>query len=254
MSKLPQQYRFLDLSDYGRPIAEWIAHRLKNTRITPIHLTWGFILCGILAIVCILNGYRFLAAFFLISKSILDAADGDLARVKNTPSHVGRYFDSNSDLILNFFLFLTFWHITDGSLLLMILAFISIELQGTLYHYYYVILRNKVGGDKTSRIFEKTPPMAMPGESQQLVNRLFRIYYWLYSPYDKMIHFLDPQAVNSDPFPNWFMSLVSLFGLGFQLLIMAIMVIFHLENFVIPFFIYYSVLILVFIGVRRSIL
>ena len=31
MSKLPKAYKFLDLSDYGRPIAKFIANALKNT-------------------------------------------------------------------------------------------------------------------------------------------------------------------------------------------------------------------------------
>ena len=35
-------------------------------------------------------------------KSILDAADGELARIKKTPSYVGRFLDSISDLVLNF--------------------------------------------------------------------------------------------------------------------------------------------------------
>ena len=51
-----------------------------------------------------------------------------------------------------------------------LLAFIGIQLQGTLYNYYYVILRNKsVGGDATSKIFEYKTPKALPGETQQAV-------------------------------------------------------------------------------------
>ena len=222
MSKLPEQYQFIDFSDYGRPIALWIANKLKNTSITPIHVTTGFIISGLISIICILYGYRFAAAFFLILKSILDATDGDLARLKNKPSHIGRYYDSNADLILNFLLFLSIWHITDASFILMLLAFAGIELQGTLYHFYYVILRNKVGGDKTSRIIEDKPPTALHGESQAMVNIMFNLYTVLYGPYDKAIQFLDKSAVHAKLFPNWFMSIVSIFGLGFQLFIMAL--------------------------------
>ena len=38
---------------------------------------------------------------FIILKSIIDAADGELARVKQTPSYAGRYLDSVFDIILN---------------------------------------------------------------------------------------------------------------------------------------------------------
>ena len=43
MAKLPKQYQFLDLSDYGRTGGHWIASQLKNTRFTPIHVTTLFI-------------------------------------------------------------------------------------------------------------------------------------------------------------------------------------------------------------------
>ena len=38
MSKLPSEHKFLDLSDYGRLPARWIANALKKTRLTAIHL------------------------------------------------------------------------------------------------------------------------------------------------------------------------------------------------------------------------
>lgn len=251
MSKLPKEYQFLDLSDYGRFAARWIANSLKNTTITPINITSWFIVSGLLAILSILNGYYILAAIFLILKSILDAADGELSRVKNTPSYVGRYYDSIADIILNFLFLLTFWHITNDSIFYLMLAFIGIQLQGTLYNYYYVILRNSVNGDKTSRIFENSTPTAMKGEKQSTVNLFYKIYDFLYITFDKTIYWMDKKAMNSEPFPKWFMTLLSSFGLGFQLLIMAIMLVLNLEDYVIPFFIGYSILIFFFIGIRR---
>ena len=101
MSKLPKAHKFIDLSDYGRPAARVIANALKNTSFTPIHVTIGFIISGLLACYCILQGYHGLAAFFLILKSVLDAADGELARVKQKPSYTGRYLDSVADVTLN---------------------------------------------------------------------------------------------------------------------------------------------------------
>ena len=153
MSKLPKENKFIDLSDYGRPIAKVIANSLKNTAVTPIHVTIGFIISGIIAIYCIIQGYFWLAAFFLILKSILDAADGELARVKQKPSYTGRYLDSVSDIILNASFFISIWYITNTTIWICLLAFIGLQLQGTLYNYYYVILRNKFDGDTTSRVF-----------------------------------------------------------------------------------------------------
>ena len=99
MSKLPKQNQFLDLSDYGRPFARVIAKSLKGSWVTPVHVTISFVISGLLAIVFMLNQHYWIAAFFLILKSILDAADGELARINDKPSYTGRYLDSVSDII-----------------------------------------------------------------------------------------------------------------------------------------------------------
>lgn len=254
MPKLPPHYQFIDLSDYGRKPARKIARALQDTSVTPVQVTSWFILSGILAITCMLMQYNIAAAFFLILKSVLDAADGELSRVKNKPSYIGRYYDSIADIILNFLFLITLWHITGDSLWHVGLAFVGIQLQGTLYNYYYVILRENVAGDTTSRVFENQAPVAMEGESQRTVNLFYRIYDTLYIVFDKTIYFIDKDAINSAPFPRWFMTLLSTFGLGFQLLLMAVMLSTGLEHYIIPFFIAYSSLILVFVAVRRWVL
>jgi hypothetical protein len=251
MSKLPTEHRFLDLSDYGRPVARQIANALKDTNMTPIHVTLLFIVAGIIAIACIINHQYWAAFFFLIVKSILDAADGELARVKRTPSYTGRYLDSVADIILNFFFLLSIWYVAEGSILFMLMAFLGLQLQGTLYNYYYVILRNKVNGDKTSRVFEHTTPIAMPGEQQRHVDTLFGAYYLLYGGFDKIIFWLDKKAPVGEHMPKLLMTAVSSFGLGFQLLVMGAMLCLGWANYIIPFFISYTAFILVFIAIRR---
>ena len=254
MSKLAAEDKFLDLSDYGRPVGKWFANQLKNTRITPIHITLLFGVSGLIAIYFILKNHYFLAGFFIILKSIIDAADGELARLKNTPSYTGRYLDSVFDIILNFLFFMTICYVSKTSFWLTLIAFFCIQLQGTLYNYYYVILRNKsVGGDSTSKIFEYKSPRALPGETQKSVDILFKIYTIVYGVFDKIIHTLDSDAYKVKTFPNWFMTLLSIYGLGFQLLIIAIMLPMNWIEYIIPFFIVYTLLIFVLIGIRKTI-
>ncbi len=252
MSKLKKEDKFLDLSDYGRPIAKLIANGFKDTSVTPIHITLLFGISGLLAIFCILKHYYFAASFFLILKSILDAADGELSRVKNTPSYVGRYLDSIFDIILNALILLTIKFISDTNIWLTILAFICVQLQGTLYNYYYVILRSKrEGADATSKIFEHIAPTAFPGETQQMVNIFYDIFNVLYKIFDDTIHWLDKTAITTKAMPTWFMTIVSCYGLGFQLLIIAIMLPLGFASFIIPFFIFYTILLFVFVGFRK---
>lgn len=251
MSKLPKEHRFIDLSDYGRPIAKWIANALKETSYTPIDVTLWFIVTGLIAIAFILTGYYWAAAAFLILKSILDAADGELARVKKTPSHTGRYLDSVADIVLNLLIFLSLWHVTETPLVFCLSAFFAIQLQGTLYNYYYVILRNKVNGDTTSRIFEYDAPMALGTEKQENVNLLFSIYKSFYGIFDKIIYALDSNAPNGKIIPKTLMTAVSTFGLGFQLLIISLMLVAGLKEYISYFFLGYAVMIFVFIGFRK---
>lgn len=253
MSKLAAKDKFLDLSDYGRPIAKLFANQLKNTRFTPIHVTFLFGVCGLVAIYCILQNHYLLASFFIILKSIIDAADGELARVKNTPSYVGRYLDSVFDIILNFLFFMTICYETKNTFWMTFLAFFCVQLQGTLYNYYYVILRNKsVGGDKTSKIFEDKSPQALPGETQKSVDILFGIYTIVYGVFDKIIHVLDSDAYKVKTLSNWFMTFVSIYGLGFQLLIIAIMLPLGWIEYTVPFFILYTMFVFVLIGIRKT--
>ena len=252
MSKLAPEDKFLDLSDYGRPFAKLFANQLKNTRFTPIHVTLLFGVCGLIAIYYILQHDYILASFFIILKSIIDAADGELARIKKTPSYVGRYLDSVFDIVLNLLFLITICYVAQTTLWMTLIAFFCIQLQGTLYNYYYVILRNKsVGGDKTSQIFEDKSPRALPGETQKWVNIWFGIYTIVYGIFDKIIHTFDSEAYTVKTFPNWFMTIVSLYGLGFQLLIIVVMLTFGWIEMIAPFFILYSALIFVLIGIRK---
>jgi phosphatidylglycerophosphate synthase len=253
MSKLAAQDQFLDLSDYGRSFGRFLAQHLKHTRFTPIHVTLLFGLSGLIAVYCILEEQYFLAAFFILLKSGIDAADGELARLKKTPSYSGRYLDSLFDIVLNFIFLMTICYVSHTTVWFTLLAFVGLQLQGTLYNYYYVILRTKsVGGDCTSKVFEYKTPKAMAGEQQRTVTLLFRLYTLAYGLFDKAIHWMDAEAYKVKTFPNWFMTLLSLYGLGFQLLIMAVMLPMGWIEYIIPFFIAYTLLIFVLIGIRRE--
>lgn len=252
MSKLPKEFQFIDLSDYGRPIAIKIASLFVNSFFTPVHMTLLFVISGLIAVYCILNGHFITAFLFLLLKSILDAADGELARLKATPSYTGRYLDSISDIILNAIIIYTIWRITETSAWLALLAFIGIQLQGTLYNYYYVILRNKcLGADTTSRVFEVKTPTALTGESQNHVNILFAIYKALYGGFDKIIYLLDGKAHKAKPFPSWFMTALSIYGLGFQLFLIGLLLVLRLKEQIVPIFIGLTGFILIFISIRK---
>lgn len=255
MSKLSTEDQFLDLSDYGRSFGRFLAKSLQQTKFTPIHVTLLFGFCGLMAIASMLLNYYILAGFLLILKSGIDAADGELARLKKTPSYIGRYLDSIFDIILNFMFLCTIAYINNAHILLLFAAFFGMQLQGTLYNYYYVILRNRsVGGDATSKIFEVKAPKALPGETQHAVNLIFKIYLGLYGVFDRIIYFLDADAHKVKKFPNWFMTVLSIYGLGFQLLIIAVMLATKNSSHIFPLILAMTFPLIVLIGIRKTII
>ena len=110
-----------------------------------------------------------------------------------------------------------------------------------------------MNGDTTSRIFENETPTALKGEAQKNVAILFGIYKALYGVFDKTIYALDSNASTGRRLPNIMMTALSTFGLGFQLLIISVMLVVGYKEYVVYFFLWYSVMILVFIGIRRLI-
>lgn len=255
MSKLSKDSKFFDVSDYGRPIANFFTRFLKDTFVTPIHVTFTFGICGLLAIYEILHNNFFLAALFLILKSIIDAMDGELARLNQRPTYTGRYLDSIFDIILNFFILSAIGFVAQQSIWLILLAFFAIQLQGTLYNYYYVILRNNSeGGDTTSQVFEKQIPIAFPSENQRTVNILYKTYSVLYGIFDNIIYKLDYSAHTTRNLPNWFMTAVSFLGLGFQLVSIATMLVLGFTSYILPYFVISTVYVFVLIIVRRTVL
>ena len=253
MPKIDKEQKFFDFSDYGRGPAIILSNLIKDTFVTPIHVTISFGIIGLFSAYFIFTGAYLIAGFGLILKSIVDAMDGELARIKESPSYSGRFLDSIFDSLLNLIFVLIISYKSTSPYWLGFICFLMIQLQGTLYNYYYVILRHRsFGGDTTSKIFEMKPPTAFPVENQKTVNVLFKIFRILYLPFDWMIYKFDKEAFKIKRFPNWFMSMISIYGLGFQLMLIAMMLPLGLIDYIIPFFIVYSTFTFLFIGIRKA--
>jgi hypothetical protein len=87
-----------------------------------------------------------------------------------------------------------------------------------------------------------------------MVRAKTKMFHFLYKVFDEFIYALDPHASEARVAPKWFMFLVSFYGLGFQLLLMAFFLVLERIDYIIPFFIGYSILIPLIIGTRRMLL
>lgn len=225
MDKVPSQAAFLDLSDYARPAALWLVRTLLPTPITPIHLTLAFTGVGFAAAALFaLDRWLPLAGALLLIKSMLDAADGSLARARQKPSRVGRFLDSVCDFVVTVAVFfgIAFAQQAIGYWLLAALAVLFATLQGSAFSYYYVRYRAQTGGDQTSKVDESgrggyawDNPTAL-----KVVHTLYRlIYSWQDMLMDRLDRWLAPEGVQ---LKSPFLTATTVLGLGSQLFVTAI--------------------------------
>jgi len=133
-----------------------------------------------------------------------------------------------------------------------ILLIILFHLQGSIYNYYYVLKRHKVGGDLTSKINEKKIDSIYPYDNPFWFKVFHQLYLWIYSWQDELIHKLDKKAERLPNIPNSFMTITSLLGLGTQLLIISFLILIGYENLIFDLFlIYYSIFGIIVILLRK---
>jgi len=251
MPKLSNEDKFVDFSDYGRSLATFLATHLSRIKINAIQVTSLFLVAGIVCAYCIYIHQLVWAAVFLMIKNVLDAVDGEIARITNHPSLIGRYLDSIFDFIINALIFTTILLVDTGSVTIFVLAFLGIEFQCSIYNYYYVIVRRRLNHEETSRTIEYRKPIAYAYESQRTVTVLHAVFLFLYVIFDAFVLLLDKQALFVRHFPKWFLSLISLLGLGFQLLVICVLLCLDMPQFILPFFAGYSIFGLFVILVRK---
>jgi phosphatidylglycerophosphate synthase len=88
-----------------RPLAQLVVVALLPLRVPPPAVVLAGMATGLAAARELAGGNLILAAVLLQLKTVLDNADGQLARASGRVSVLGRYLDSESDLLVNAALF-----------------------------------------------------------------------------------------------------------------------------------------------------
>ncbi len=206
----------LDLSEWGRPIARILARSLKTTPVSVLLVTNLHLLLALFSAWLILQGEVILGCFLLIAKGVLDAVDGELARLRERPSHVGRYWDTVADTIGLIAVMCSFGHLLSWSGALTAVMIVAILFQYSLFNHYSILLRALGSGDTTSRVDERIRPTAHPWEQQRNVNILHAIYVLMFSWQDSIIAGLTGKGSKKLVFE---LTASSSLGYGFQSLI-----------------------------------
>ena len=177
----------LNLSEWGRPIARIVARFLKKKPISVIQVTNIHFLLSLFCAWLILEGQILESCFLLIVKGVLDAVDGELARIRERPSHVGRYWDTVADTIGLIAVMWAFGTVLGWNIALTSLLILSILLQYSFFNHFSILVRVLGSGDSTSRIDERVRPVAQPWESQTMVNIFHTIYVLFFSWQDSLV-------------------------------------------------------------------
>ena len=110
-----------------RPLAHPVVLALLPLRVPPPAVVLAGTTVGLTAAAELARGHLVLAAILLQLKTILDNADGQLARASGRESAFGRYLDSLSDLLVNAAVFAAIGHVT-GRPWLALAGFLALTL------------------------------------------------------------------------------------------------------------------------------
>jgi phosphatidylglycerophosphate synthase len=119
--------RELLLETVFRPLSNALAAVFARLGIAPPAIVLANAAAGLVAALALAGGDLLAAALLLQLKTLLDNTDGQLARVTNRVTVLGRYLDTEADLVVNAALFAALGHVT-GQELLAVAGFAALTL------------------------------------------------------------------------------------------------------------------------------
>ena len=158
-----------------RPLAHVVVVALLPLRVPPIAVLLAGTATGLVAAFAIGGAHLVLAAVLLQLKTVLDNADGQLARASGRVSVLGRYLDSESDPLVNAGLFAGLGYLT-GHYVLAAVAFVVLTLVLSVDFNLTILYRRQHG--------EEIDPMP---SATGFAAVLERIYGVVYAPHDRLV-------------------------------------------------------------------
>jgi archaetidylinositol phosphate synthase len=159
-----------------RPIAHLVVAALLPLRVPPPLVAATAGATGIAAAVVLGQGKFLLAAGLVQLKTVLDNADGQLARLSGRITAFGRYLDSELDLFVNAALF-TAVALTTGQPVLAIAGFIALT----------TVLSVNYNSERLYRLERGEEGSPMPETTGRAAGHLRRLYALLYAPQDSVV-------------------------------------------------------------------
>lgn len=175
-SRKPKVARELVCEHVYRPLAHLVVVPLIPLRVPPPLVAATAGATGIAAAIQLAQGRLLLAAILIQAKTILDNADGQLARLSGRITAFGRYLDSEIDLFVNAALFAGV-AVAIGRPLLAAAGFVALT----------IVLSSNYNGERLYRAARGEEVSAMPTTSGRAASVLRRFYLLVYAPQDRLI-------------------------------------------------------------------
>lgn len=159
-----------------RPLAHLVVLALMPFRVPPPLVAAASGATGIVAALELAQGRFLLAALLVQLKTVLDNADGQLARLSGRITPFGRYLDSELDLLVNAALFAALGWIS-GQPVLAAAGFVALTS----------VLNANFNVERLYRAEHGDPRSTMPETSGRADGLLRGLYVLLYAPQDKLV-------------------------------------------------------------------
>jgi phosphatidylglycerophosphate synthase len=159
-----------------RPAAHVVVVLLAPLRVQPAAVAAASGAAGIAAAAGLARGQLLVAALLLQLKTVLDNADGQLARLTGRATTFGRYLDSELDLLVNAALFAALgW--STGRPVTAFAGFAALT----------AVLSVNFNAERLYRAEHDGVAAAMPGGGGRPTAALRRVYALVYAPQDRLV-------------------------------------------------------------------
>lgn len=216
--------RELVLEFVFRPLASALVPLFLRARVPPSAVVLANAATGLCAALALARGELVLAAVLLQAKTLLDNADGQLARASGKVTLVGRYLDTEADLVVNAALVVALGHVT-GQPWLALAAFLALTLV-------LAVDFNMTELYREARGEPKPVPVALGGWVERLLGRFYRV---VFAPQDRLVRSFSgsrleralarktpSEAVTSAYHDRLTMTVLANFGLSTQLAVLGL--------------------------------
>lgn len=175
-SRKPRQGKELVCEHVFRPLAHLVVLALAPLRVPPPAVVAASGAAGIAGAVELARGHLIAAALLVQLKTVLDNADGQLARLTGRMTAFGRYLDSEVDLLVDAALFAALGAYT-GQWLAALAGFVALT----------TVLSVNYNVERLYRAERDAAGETMPDAESRPTALLRRVYGLVYAPQDRLV-------------------------------------------------------------------